>query len=87
MVSLSWNSLPRIFDRQRVLQFALDGSFEGAGAVIGIVADLVQRLQLGIDLGAQPRGRLVDQVDGLVGQVAIVESVPRRRRSCRLLVR
>ncbi len=29
-------------DRQRVLQFALDGPFEGPGAVIGIVANLGQ---------------------------------------------
>ena len=29
-------------DRQRILQFALDGSLEWAGAIIGIVANLGQ---------------------------------------------
>ena len=34
---------------------------------------LIQCLRFGIDLGAQARGRLVDQVDGLIGQVAIAD--------------
>jgi hypothetical protein len=33
--------------------------------------DLIQLLRLGVDLHAQPAGRLVDQVDGLVGQEAV----------------
>ena len=33
--------------------------------------DLVQLDRHGVDLHAQPRGRLVDQVDRLVGQVAV----------------
>ena len=33
--------------------------------------DFIQRLRLGIDLGAQAGGGFVDQVDGLVGQVPV----------------
>ncbi len=36
-----------------------------------LAVDLVQRLRLGVDLHAQPAGRLVDQVDRLVGQEAV----------------
>ena len=36
-----------------------------------LAVDLVQRLRLGVDLGAQAGGGFVDQVDGFVGQVAV----------------
>ncbi len=39
----------------------------------------VQRLRLGIDLGAHARGGLVDQVDGLVGQAAVGDVALRKR--------
>ena len=43
--------------------------------------DLVELLGLGIDLHAQPRRRLVHQVDGLVGQEAVGDvAVGQRRR-------
>ena len=41
--------------------------------------DLVQRLRLGVDLRAQAGGGFVDQVDGLVGQVAIGDVALRQR--------
>ncbi len=42
--------------------------------------ELVERLGLGIDLHAEPRGGLVHQVDGLVGQEAIGDVAVRERR-------
>ena len=42
--------------------------------------NLVQRLWLGINLGAQPRGRLVDQVNGLIGQEAVADVTLRKSR-------
>ena len=45
-----------------------------------LAINFVQSLWLGINLGAQPRGRLVDQVNGLVGQEAITDITLRKRR-------
>ena len=42
--------------------------------------ELVERLGLGVDLHADARGRLVDEVDGLVGQLAVGDVAVRERR-------
>ena len=45
-----------------------------------LAVDLVQRLRLGIDLRAQAGSGFIDQVDGLVGQVAVRDVAVGERR-------
>ena len=76
MISPAWNSLYRIFSRQRVLDHALDRTAQRAGAELRVVArvgeQFLGRLReldaetLALELAGEPLGHQVDHLHDLV---------------------
>ena len=83
---LLFQTLERVFQGAQALagrfvglflqRFALDLELNDAPL------ELVQRLGLGVDFHANQRSRLIDQIDGFVGQLAIGDVAMRQRGRC-----
>ena len=78
------SSCERLLESRRRLREASSFSFFSASLLDLQLNDAslepIERLGLGVDLHADARGGLVDEVDGLVGQLAVGDVAMRQRR-------